>query len=543
MAIDTPAPPADAAPQPRRRFAPPLGAGLESWILGGVFSLYCWLLGPATSDLAAATFRSDLFSANGVLIYNAQWYDGHHLPAYSLLSPPLGALIGTRLMAALFTFGSIVVFERIVVPRYGTAGRIGAVLFAITAGSSLLIGRVAFAVGLFFLVLAVYYWLKDRFVLACVAAVGSALGSPLAGLFLAMLAGVWFLVTKGLSRRAWGIAIAVAAVAPSLILQFAFREGGTFPYGWISFLQLVLFCALFILAVPWERSYLLVHATIAAYLLAGLYAQLVPSQLGGNINRLGTIVGAPILAALLWNTRRRLYLLIALPYLIWWPIHSVIRDIPDAGGAITESSYYQPLNDALARTLKTPARIEIPPTRNHWEGVYVGKHFELARGWERQLDQKYANLFYGTVITPANYKAWLDRNAVSYVAVSDGAADFASRSESDFLIQETPSYLRPVWRNENWVLYAVADPTPLLSGPGRLTGTTADSFKLVAERPGRFVMRLHFSPYWAVTTGSGCVAPARGNWTEVTLKRAGTAEVSMSWSPIRAVRQSRPRCS
>src|SRR2546423_9861284 len=142
----------DAARVPRRLRlpAPPAGAGLESWAVGAVFCLYCWLLAPDTSDLAAAVFRSDLFGDHGALIYNAQWYSGHHLPGYSLLSPTLGALLGTRLFAALCTFGAIVAFERIAVPRYGLAGRIGAVLFAITAGSSLLIGRVAFAAGVFF---------------------------------------------------------------------------------------------------------------------------------------------------------------------------------------------------------------------------------------------------------------------------------------------------------------------------------------------------------------------------------------------------------
>ena len=532
MTIDTAPPPAPRRPA---RPALPAGAGVESWIVGGLICLYCWLLAPATSDLAAAVFRSDLFDLHGVLIYNAQWYGGHHLPAYSLLSPPLGALIGTRLVGALCTFGAIVAFERIVVPRYGTAGRIAAVLFAITAGSSLLIGRIAFAVGLFFGTLAVLYALRSRWVLACLAAVGAALGSPLAGLFLALMAGVWFL----LSRRLWGAAIAVAAVLPSLVLQFAFREGGTFPYGWVSFSQLAVFCALFVLALP--RDQRLVRATVLAYLLMGLYAQLVPSQLGGNVNRLGTIVGAPVLAALLWD-RRRLYFLVALPYLIWWPIHSVVRDLPDAGGAITKASYYQPLIDALRRTVHEPARIEIPPTRNHWEGVYVGQYYELARGWERQLDQKYGDLFYGTVITPENYRRWLAHNAVSYVAVSDGAADFASRSEADFVIEQRPSYLRPVWRDDNWTLYAVDRPRPLLSGPGRLVAADADSFTIDAPRGGRFVMRLHYSPYWAVTTGSGCVAAARGNWTEVTLRRPGRAEVRMSFSPIRAVRQGR-RCS
>ena len=41
-------------------------------------------------------------------------------------------------------------------PRYGSAGRVATVLFALTAGSSLLIGRTAFQVGLFFGVLAVF---------------------------------------------------------------------------------------------------------------------------------------------------------------------------------------------------------------------------------------------------------------------------------------------------------------------------------------------------------------------------------------------------
>src|SRR5438067_1422867 len=408
----------DTAPAPAGRRmrlpAPPPGAGTESGVLGGLICLYCWLLAPATSDLAAAVFRSDLLSRNGALLYIAQWYSGHHLPGYSLLSALLGALLGTRLFAALCTFGTIVAFERIAVPRYGVAGRIGAVLFAITAGSSLLIGRVAFAAGLFLGTLAVLLALRGRCWVATLAAAGCALGSPLAGLFLAMLAGTWFLVQRG----AWGAVIAAAAVIPSLVLQVAFPEGGTFPYGWPSFLQLAVFAALFILALPSEER--LVRAIAVVYLAFGLYAQLVPSQLGGNVNRLGTIVGAPVLACLLWE-RRRLALLVALPYLIWWPIHSVIRDLPAAGGTITEASYYRPLVNRLQATVHEPIRLEIPPTRDHWEGVYVGKHFELARGWERQLDQKYANLFYGTPITPSNYRRWLNRNAVSYVAVYDGA--------------------------------------------------------------------------------------------------------------------------
>jgi hypothetical protein len=524
---------------PARRLTPrsflPTGAGFESWALAAVLCLYCWLFAPATSDLAAAVFRSDLFDQSGLLVYNAQWYDGHHLLAYSLLSPPLGALLGTRLMAALCTLGAVIAFERTVVPRYGTAGRVAAVLFALTLTSSLLIGRIAFAVGFFFGVLAIYFAARNRWVLACLAAVGAALGSPLAGLFVAMLAGAYLLVT----RRPWALALAACAVVPSLVLQFAFREGGTFPYGWVSFSQLLVFVAIFALALP--RSETLQWVGVGLYLVLGTFAMVVPSQLGGNVNRLGTIVGAPLIVLALWN-RRRLLLAFALPFLLWWPLHSVLRDLPDAGGTITKASYYAPLNNWLAANVHEPIRVEIPPTRNHWEGVYVGEHHELARGWERQLDQKYDALYYGTVITAARYRRWLAHNAVQYVALSNAPTDFAARSEADFLIQGQLPFLRLVWQSRDWKLWAVRRPVPLLSGPGRLVATDAHSFTIDADRPGRFTMRLHFSPYWALTTGSGCVRSAARNWTSVTLRHAGRAVVGTSFSPVRLLRQG-PRCS
>jgi hypothetical protein len=225
----------------------------------------------------------------------------------------------------------------------------------------------------------------------------------------------------------------------------------------------------------------------------------------------------------------------------WWPLHSVARDLPHAGGPSTKASYYAPLKAELAR-LPGPFRLEIPPTRNHWEGVYVGEHYELARGWERQLDQKYDALFYGIVVTPRNYRHWLARNAVSYVALSDAPTDFASRTEADLVRSGRARYLRLVWSDVHWRLFRVEHAAPLLSGPGRLAAVTPDSFTIDADRPGTFTMRLHFSSYWAITRGNGCVRVAPGNWTGVSLRSAGLAQVKMRFSPVRVVRQG-PRCS
>src|SRR5437667_2255964 len=124
------------------------GVGVESWFLGLAISVGCWLFAPKQSDLAAAAFRSDLFKEHGLLIYNAQWYGGHHLLAYSLLSPPLGAWLGPMVLGAICTVLAVILFERIVALEFGGwAARAGALTFAVTAGASLLVGRVAVQVG------------------------------------------------------------------------------------------------------------------------------------------------------------------------------------------------------------------------------------------------------------------------------------------------------------------------------------------------------------------------------------------------------------
>ncbi|MEO7197233.1 MAG: hypothetical protein ABIZ50_02040, partial [Solirubrobacterales bacterium] len=53
---------------------------------------------PASTDLAAQTFRADLWSEHGWVLWNEAWYSGHLVPGYSLIYPPLGALLGPRLV-------------------------------------------------------------------------------------------------------------------------------------------------------------------------------------------------------------------------------------------------------------------------------------------------------------------------------------------------------------------------------------------------------------------------------------------------------------
>ena len=72
-------------------------------------------------DLAAASYRSDLFARVGFTLWDNSWYGGHHLLAYSLLAPALGALLGPPLLAALSMMVATALFATLIDGRFPRA--------------------------------------------------------------------------------------------------------------------------------------------------------------------------------------------------------------------------------------------------------------------------------------------------------------------------------------------------------------------------------------------------------------------------------------
>ena len=118
------------------------------WSLGAALVALWPLLDLPSDDLSAATYRADLFSANGYLLWDNGWYAGHHVFAYSVLYPPLGALLGPRLLGALATVAAVVLFERLVARAYEGRAWPATGWFAVAAGANLFAGRVPFGLGL-----------------------------------------------------------------------------------------------------------------------------------------------------------------------------------------------------------------------------------------------------------------------------------------------------------------------------------------------------------------------------------------------------------
>ena len=500
------------------------------------------IVAPRSEDLAAHLLRAKLFSATGFGIWNNWWYAGHNVPGYSVLFPPLGALLTPQLAAALAVPVSAALFDELAHRRFGETAWLGSLCFAIAASTSLFTGRLTFALGLAGALATALALQRNRTIAAVVLAVLTALASPVDALF-AALAGTAQALAAGTEHRRLGpalpgLAVIAASAAPVLALAVAFPEGGVEPFAFSALWPIVVIAALTVYVLPREDRVLRAGAVLYAIGCVASYA--VPSPVGSNITRLAPLVALP-LAALLWWPRRTAALLAAALPLLYLQWQAPVRDIRTADDKPEVSSaYFQPLLGFLTHQPGPVFRVEIPFSVFHWEAYAVAPRFPLARGWERQLDTKYNALFYDGTLTPPRYETWLHELAVRFVAVSDAKLDYSAKREVALIDRGLP-YLHLVFATRHWRVYAVENATPIATGAAALTALGPNSMDLLATRPGTALIRVRWSPYWALTNGSGCMAPENG-FTRLEVSRAGPLHVAIRFALSR-VGASSPRCS
>jgi hypothetical protein len=527
-----------------RRAAPALlAAGLAAAYL---------IWSPVSVDLAVHLFRAKLFKAEGFGIWDDWWYAGHHTPGYSVLFPPVAALLGPQLAAAVAAVGTAALFEPLARRHYGEDAWLGALWFAVGVSAEVYSGRLTFAFGLLPAVAAVLALSHERRWLAGTLCVLTALASPVAALFTALVglayagAGVApdlrsreFAVrrprgpSRALKRLGAGLG---PSLAPIAVLAFLFPEGGTEPFAFSALWPILVVAALLLVTLPREAWTL--RAGVGLYAAGCVLAYAVPTAVGGNAVRLGALVAGPLAALVLWRRRMTILAVAFLP-LLYLQTQAAVRDVTQIDARATTAAYYRPLLGYLSRQPTPPFRLEIPFTAGHWEAYRVAPRFPLARGWERQLDVKDNALFYHGALTAASYEEWLHRVAVRFVAVADTGLDYSARDEVALIDRGLP-YLRLVWRSRHWRVYAVAHPTPIVRG-ATLRALGPDSLTIDASRPGRVSVRVRFTPYWALSGAPGCVAP-EGDFTRLTLRRAGEVRLVIRFALDRIGARS-PRCS
>ncbi len=493
-----------------------------AWIVAALGAAVYLLLAPRSADLIAQLYRAEILREEGAWLWDAGWFAGHELPAYSVLYPPLGALLGARVVGALAVVAAAFLFERLAITHRGDAGRLAAVWFAAVAVAALWTGRITFLLGMAVALGAALALSRDRRAAAGVLAVCSALASPVAGLFAALGAVAWGLAQR---RLRLGVGLATAALVPILVLNVLFGEGGTFPFApgafWPGLAAVVLVGVL----LPAEERVLRVGVVLYGVLLVLAFA--LPTAVGGNATRLGGLFAGPVLALALAGRRDRALAIAAIP-LLWWSLYPPAADfLRGRDDPALRASFHAPLVEFLGAHSGRPFRVEVVPTADKGEALYVARSVPLARGWERQLDRADGPHFYESELDPAAYRRWLHARAVRFVALPDAPIDPASEPEARFL-RRPPPWLREVWRTGDWRVFAVRGAPPMATGVARVVDTDMQSVTLQASVPGMVRLRVRHSRWWRVASGFACVEETRDGFIALRVVAPGEIRLRAS---------------
>ena len=484
----------EALLSPSRSWFPP--------VLAGALVSATILLGAKGIDLAAHTYQVIMFHRQGLMLWDKQ-YGGHWTLGYSVLYSPVAGLLGAQVTALVSAIAATWAFDRLASTHFGRSAGPGSIVFALSVAGQVAIGQLPFVLGealaLTALVLASRRHRGAGFVLA----VTASLASPLAGAFAALGAAVW-LVAWWRHDRLSPLAVCAGAGIPPLVIGGLFPGEGPMPFPFTHLAMVAALCLGLLLVLPREEKVL--RAGVVVYLSAIVISFLIPTALGGNIGRLGETVGAPIAMCLMSHRRRWLVAMLALPIFVMplppaWAGLTANRVDPSA-----QQTYFTPLLAFLAAHPDGGARLEIVPTKLHWEAAYVAPHAELARSWERQLDTGNNTVFYDDEPLSAGvYRQWLLDNGVRYVALADAPLDYAALEEGG-LVSHGASGLQPVWHDAHWRVFVVAGSPGIVSGPARLTRLAGSVIGLDVARPGSITVRVHYSPNWSASGGDACIA-------------------------------------
>ncbi|MFD9306096.1 MFS transporter [Streptomyces sp. NPDC060048] len=483
-----------------------------------------WFFAVANSggDLAAQDAWAEFVGRHPDSAYNLAWYGGMHPVSYSVVSPYVMHVLGVRttmMIAGTVSAGLLAM----ILTR--CRGAVREPLWPALAGvygllCNALSGRVTFGLGVMFAlgaVAAVFCWPRKwaerRWAKAAAAAPLAAVAtasSPVAGLFLGLIAAALFL--NGRRPGAYALGLAPAAVVGLSAWLFPFS--GTQPMKLLS-AALPFGCALaalFLVPKGWKT----VRTASAIYALGVALTWAIDSQVGSNVTRLAMLFGGAVLLAALpyessrhvrtgsrgRRTRRWYGLVLALVGVTAWITVNSVTDIVRTTPLASWSRELAPLVDQLQKAHADRGRVEVVPASSHRESSAFPAYVNLARGWNRQADLERNPLFYDDTLTDDSYREWLDRWAVHYVVLPADNPDEGGRDEAK-LVREGLPYLQQVWGDANWQLFKVIDPTDLVAGPATVVRASADQLVINVEQAGRVLVRIPHSPWLGLVDAEG----------------------------------------
>jgi hypothetical protein len=499
------------------------------------------LLTAPSGDAPSHLFQTWLFRHGGFEVWNNYWYAGRYeFVNYSVFYYPLAAYVGqlgVLVPAAALLGGS---FALATGNEWGRAARGPSIAFAVTGPFIMLSAGVypfMAGAGCGLLALALIGRRKRA---AFAAAVFATLGfSPLAfAILCALLAGVLLGQAQphlALRRHRIAVVAVIAVFVTGVFMQRAFPASGWYAYD-LTDAAIVLVFSLAGLWVtgtsPHARS---LRMLFAAYLALNLIAFLLEGPVGSNPNRLFAIAGAPMLwLAANLGSRRRLVVFPLIAACVAVQVGPQVRDAYSAwNNPAAKASYWKPAIRFLEERSRDVAgyRVQAVATWGHWDAYYIaGQRVPLARGWFRQEDFPQNSVLYDRNLTAEAYQSWLRALGVRYVLLPDAPLDFSSTGEAR-LLRSGRSGLVVVERTKHWTFFELPAATPIVTAPpgmeGQLVRLGQKQVEVWTSAPGRYEIRVRYSPYWRAVPAWTCISRTPSGMTAIEVPTRGYVKLEI----------------
>ncbi|WP_405589426.1 MFS transporter [Streptomyces sp. NBC_01190] len=525
-----------------RRVDPRHPVVLATAISAVLHLVWALFLAKDSGDMAAQYAWTNFIRAHPSASYNLSWYGGIHPASYSILSPYIMATLGVRTTAVLAGTLSTTVATALLV-RSGVKRPLLPVLWTVFAlWCDVISGRVTFALGMLFALVSTALLFpaekavrghSSRLAVATAMAALATMCSPVAGLFLLVVAAALFLGKR--RKDAYVLAAAPPVVVGATSLLFPFY--GVQPFKWYFAIIPLAIAVVIALVVP--KSWRSVHLGAAVYALGIALTWAIPSPIGSNVERLSLLFGGTVMLMVAmgstWGTRRTVAVWLAFAGVAGWQITRPIVDQVTTSVVASTVKNAGPLISELRDVRADRGRVEVVPLRSHWEATGLSPYVNLARGWNRQADVERNPLFYDGTLTADSYRDWLRHWSVNYVVLPADRPDGAAVAEAA-LVAAGQTWLRPVWHDANWRLYQVTGAAPLADPPAVVDEAGPAELTVTMPRPGSVVLRIPWSPVLGVEGASdnkhGCVT-ADGDWTRLYAPTPGKYRIGGSYALIR----------
>jgi hypothetical protein len=485
-----------------------------------VITIVMQAVGIAGWDAPAHLYKMSLLEQDNTIFWDNNWYGGSYdIISYGFIFYFAARFVGYSALVAL-SAGSLPLLYFLYMRRvYGRVSYVSAIGLAVVLAAYLANGQDPFLFAMALMLGGMVLLVCEHPLAAVLPIAASLFANPLA-----IVVGVIFLLADFIAtpaRRPLYLR-ALLYLAPFLVarilLSLLFFERSDYVYSvWFAALCAGWGAVGFVLTRlsrdPRRRERGILFLTFVAI---GLAVFLIPGNpIGSNVLRFFFLFGFPLYWEIHDSLVPKYVLLVFLAASLLGQIippmshYSYVADQPS-----TKPAFFAPALSYAARHRDPDYRIHVVALDTHWEAYHFSVNgFPITRGWYRQADALHNEILSSDDFSAAAYVEWLRTMGVRDIYLPHAPLDWSGDRESQIL-RTSPAF-REMWRSRDWTVYRLRHPSPIaVSRTGgkdpQVLGVLHQAIYLQVPRPGRYLLKVSYSPYWMLTQGVGSLRRARG---------------------------------